>query len=512
MKLNGYFKLGVCLAGTLVAWSFNAAAQVQNRQDEVVNILTPPTSDDAMMTIFRSANKEDVSHYITSVVELKHADGFEIMPYVKEAVSKERGNARALKYSPPEGGKQRFYITVITTEKQMPSVLKMIETFDLPGFKSDQGDTKSSLRVRYRRASELAAILKHDGMLSPVGKSFADDITNTLFVYDTAAETVGQLAHVEFYDVPAPQVSFDIQVLEVRENDAGKLGLDWEAWKRSLGGQTGMTGNFFEGGKQFARLDWLLTLDARTLAEFLNYAVQTDTVNFVKRAKVTADNLTPAVISSYKRIPSMSYHRTDHGAGILTENNPRVDSAREVSRNDSDYPLGDPRVVSIQPSSHFTRQDSGMDLEGLSIAIQPVIGTDMVTAQIEIVADNLVGFDQLDQPIVERQEFRSVITLQDLQTLHIGTMERQVTVEYDRGIPGLRSIPGLKWLFNIKGERIETSQLYIIATPCYCNPLVYDARIKGEPGDILRVRGAGVEEPELLKPPTLSADRKNAKR
>jgi type II secretory pathway component GspD/PulD (secretin) len=493
MKRYGKLQLGFGLI--FVLWCSDVLAQgppaaAKNRQDEVVNIVTPPARDDGLMTIFRSENKEEVSRYVSNVVELKHADGFEIMPYVKEAVGKERGQARALKYAPPEGGKVRHFISVVTTERQMPSIIQMIEAFDLPGMKSDQGDTKSSIRVRYRRASELASILQNRGMLSPVGTTFADDITNTLFVYDTAAETVGDLAHVEFYDVPPPQVSFDVQIIEVREDNAGKLGLDWEAWKRSLGGQADATGNHFEGGKSFARLDWLLTLDARTLAEFLNYAVQSGHANTVKRAKVTADNLTPAVISSYKRVPVFDYRRTDQEPSVVTEANPRVNSSAELRADNPDGNRDYPRVVSIRPSSYFTREDIGTDVEGLAIKIEPVIGTDMVTAHIAISASTLSGFDELDRPIVEQQKFSSVVTLQDHQMLHIGTVERRVSLNYNRGIPGLGSIPVLKHAFGVGGKRAEESRLYVIATPCYCNALVYDARIKGEPGAILRVGSA----------------------
>ncbi len=468
-----------------------------NQQDEVVNINAPPAGDDGRLTIFRSGNKQEISHYISKVIEIKNGAALELMPHVRQAVDLEKGGARAMRYDPPGGGKTRYFIQVVTTREQMPSVIKTIKDLDLPDVKGGVGDVKHAIRMRYRRATEVAEVLRNT-QLSGLGNVYGDDTTNTLFVVDLASEMVGDLAYIEFYDVPSPQVQFDVQIVEVKKEDAGKIGLDWEAWKRSVGGQIDFTGNRFEGGDTFARIDSLLTIDASALADFLNYTAQQGNADIIKRVKVTSNNVIPAVVSTSKRVPYYSYERTDRDPGVIEETNPNVDGAGEVGKNNRPfYPLDNPRAVSITPASTFTRTDTGIDLEGIAVTIQPVIGTEMVTAHIDIKANTLSGFDEQDRPIVEQQEFSSAVTLQNNQPLHIGTVEKSVTLKYRRGIPGLRSVPWLKYLFSVEGTKKEESKLYIIATPCFCNQMVYEARRLGEGKDILKQ--VDNQAPEYIK-------------
>ena len=122
----------------------------------------------------------------------------------------------------------------------------------------------------------------------------------------------------------------------------------------------------------------------------------------------------------------------------------------------------------------------------------------MVTAAINISAMTLVGYDALDQPIVEASDFGTVVTLQDDQTIHVGTVESKQSVKYRRGIPGLRDLPGLKYLFSVEGSRTVESEMYIIVTPHYSNTMVYSARMKGDPGTILKIV-PGTDLPEFVQ-------------
>ena len=106
----------------------------------------------------------------------------------------------------------------------MPSIIETIHALDLPDVKSATGEVKYAVRMKYRRASEVAEILSRPAYLSPVGVVSADDFSNTLFISDTVAEGVGDLAFLEYYDVPAPQVNFDVQIVEIREDATEKIG------------------------------------------------------------------------------------------------------------------------------------------------------------------------------------------------------------------------------------------------------------------------------------------------
>lgn len=455
-------RLLLIIAIGMLAQVQNAVAQEQpfeaaNNQDEVVNIEAGAPDSSGKLTIFRSGDKAEVNRYISRVVELKRGKALEVLPHVLRAVALEKGTARVLEYRPDGDNGVRQFIQVVTTVDQMPSVVETIEALDLPDVTSNPGVVRYSLRTRFRRASELATVLKGT-VLSGEGRIYADDITNTLFIEDSHSDGKAGLSQVEFYDVPPPQIEFDIQIIEVRDDDAGKLGLDWDAWKRALGGEFIASGNWIEGNGVNAGLDWLLTLDAPTLAEFLNFATQRNHAKVVQRIKVAGNNQQSAQLSHWRRLPNLN----STGSG----------------RADQDTVPGEYE-------------------EGLSVLVLPNISTDMVTAEIIVRSAMLSGYDERDQPILTRQDFDTIVTLEDMQTLRIGTIEKEVAVRYKRGIPLLRDLPVLGFLFGVEGRRTEKSQLHIVATPCYCNMTIYNARMKGDPGDILRMHDSVL--PEFIK-------------
>ncbi|MCX7011774.1 MAG: hypothetical protein NTW86_04280 [Candidatus Sumerlaeota bacterium] len=450
------------------AWSQSQPPQAVNNQDERVNVDAPAPDRDGLLTIFRSGDKTQVNRYVSQVIELKNAEGLELIPHVLKAVKLEGGTARALKYADAATGKTRYFLQVVTTERQMPSIIDSIKAIDLPGITSSEGELNYAVRMRYRRASEVAQIVGNTS-LSGDGQVFADDISNTVWIFDSQSDGKRDQAFIDFFDVPPPQVEFDLEAVEVSEDKAGKVGLDWEAWKRSLGGQIEITGNQFEGGEGFARLDGLLTLDARTLAEFLNYATQTGSARTLHHSRVTASNESPAVIRSEERVPNLKYARTDLTSKVLTETAPGVSATGENGDAASQHP------VAITPPATFTRQDAGLQEQGIEIVIQPTIGAEMVTARMQVTVASIVGFNELDEPILSSRDLDTQATLKDREPFLVGSLKRESTNKWRRGIPGLKSVPAVRWLFSVEGERTQRSRLFVIATPTFKNQLAYCA-------------------------------------
>jgi type II secretory pathway component GspD/PulD (secretin) len=452
-----------------------------NAQDEDVLIDSRMADDDGLLRIFRTGDKQEANRYVSYVYPLKHAEALELIPYILSAVKLEGGTAKPLKYTNPDTGEKEYFLYVVTTERQLPSVLESIELIDLPGVTSSAGDLKYAVRMKNRRASEVARILANTS-LSGEGEVYPDDISNTVWIDDSQSDGARNIAYIEFYDVPPPQVEFDVQVIEISESDSGKVGLDWDAWKRALGGQIDVTYNYFEGGNQFSRLDGLLVLDARVLASFLNYTLQTGAARTVHHSRVTASNEKPAVIYSAQRVPYLTYQLAHEPLSlfnqpVVTENTPSVDARDERS---NDEPARGERTVVIQPAAIWDLVDLGNDETGIAIAIQPTIATDMVTASIDVDVQSIVDYNQIDEPIVASRSLNTMATLKDGEPFLLGSIRRNEAEKYRRGIPGLRSIPVIKYLFSVEGKRIDSSRLFIIATPKFKNQLHYASRtIKG---------------------------------
>lgn len=471
-----------------------ASAQAQppvaiNSQDEQLNINKEVKAETAAFTIFRSGDKAEINKYISEVVELKHAVAYEVLPHALKAVKREKGDARPLKYKDPASGAMRYFIQVVTTPEQMPSVIETIRALDLPEMTSSTGVIYYHRRLKYRRASEVANIINNT-TLSGEGSLYADDVTNTLYIQESQSDGEVCIATAEFYDVPPPQVEFDVLAVEIEEDNASRLGLDWDAWKNALGGQLGLTANRFEGGEGFARLDALLTLDAQALASFLNYTTQTGTGKVVTRTRITASNNQPGVVSSLRRVARHAYVTTLQDPKVLTEKSPGVTAVQ----TDPAAAAGE-RTVLIKPAtqSFLTNPSAGMmqpgasaldpsrltgeKAEGIYLIVQPTIGTDMVTAAIRVVVNSLSGYTKLDEPILSERLLDTMVTLKDKEAFSLGGIDKETSLNVRRGIPLLKSIPGIQYLFSVESQVHRRSKVFLVLTPTFKNQVFFHSPV-----------------------------------
>lgn len=459
-----------------------------NNQDEVVNVVKQVDEDTANLTIFRSGDKAEINSYISEVVELQHAPGFEMLPHVVRAVRLEKGSARTLRWQNPETGELRHFIQIVTTREQMPSVIATVKALDLPGMVSSTGDMKFHYRLAHRRASEVADVLALT-TLSGDGAVTFDDATNTLYFEDSQSDGLRNIEVIKFYDVPPPQVEFEIIAVEIEEENGERLGLDWDAWKNSLGGQFQFTGNQFEGGDAFGRVDALMTVDAVALASFLNYTVATGTARVETRTVVSASNNQPAVFSSLRRIPTHRYVASFERPDILTEETPGVSARREGSSREETTPR---TVTIVPPSRHqFERLSAGTNApgasaldpslrddeksEGIYLSIVPTIGRQMVTADVRVVVNSLVGETALREPIIAERLLSTRVALGDGVPFSLGGLTKETRIEERRGIPLLRDIPVLGGLFATDATRTANSRVYLVIRPKFNSQLLFNA-------------------------------------
>lgn len=487
MKKSPLFLLLLAVSPSIVMSQAQPPVAINN-QDEVVNVVKQVDADTANLTIFRSGDKAEINSYISEVVELQHAPGFEMLPHVVRAVRLEKGSARTLRWQNPETGETRHFIQIVTTREQMPSVVATVKALDLPGMVSSTGDMKYHYRLAHRRASEVADVLALT-TLSGDGSVTFDDATNTLYFEDSQSDGLRNVEVIKFYDVPAPQVEFEIIAVEIEEANGGRLGLDWDAWKNSIGGQFQFTGNQFEGGDAFGRVDALMTVDAVALASFLNYTVATGTARVETRTVVSASNNRPAIFSSLRRIPTFGYTASFQNPALLTESTPGVSARREGSSREE----APPRTVTIVPPSRHQLDRlsasttapgasaldpslrDGEKSEGIFLSIVPIIGREMVTADVRVVVNSLVGETPLREPIIAERLLSTRVALTDGSPFSLGGLTKESRLEERRGIPVLKDIPVLGALFSTDSTRTTSSRVYLVIRPRFNSQLLFNA-------------------------------------
>jgi hypothetical protein len=439
---------------TLAAGSLPAQRQpdeASNAQDERVNLNLAPSADgryEGSLLIIRTDDTNADVDYNARIYELG-VEGWEILPFLNRIVEQEGGSVDFWTHTDPETGEERHYVQAVTAAYQFEDIDELVRAFDRPGATSHRGGVRRHLRVRHRLASDVAAILR-GGVISPEGFVQADDATNTLFVRDSHSDGMRALEVLRFYDVPQRMVEMDIRMIEVDLSDHDRLGLDWEAWKNAVGGFIQVSAAQRSGlPADFASFDLLLNLDARVLADFLNYLVRRGSATIVTHSTLTAVNGEVAVLESRRRVPRV---RPVAAPGVF--------HLVEAGGGDS------PELLVEEGALRSTLTDDGSDAEGLSLRIFPRIGAETMIAEISAVMTSAISENLLGEPVVAESRINSIVRLHHDEPILVGTFDRQRESRVESGVPLLRSIPVLgPRLFQTTHVRNGRYRLILIMTP-----------------------------------------------
>lgn len=235
---------------------------------------TPAPEDSQVQTHIRlEVDKEtDMVHFvntnndpdvITKTYVLKHADPYELRPYLRTALRR-RVNDRdvkceAVKYNDGTG------ILIVSAEDYKfdkaiqnggMTIDEIITMLDLPKVTSSSGKGKFLYFPKHRTARELADLLEEVGMSvansvqeNQRGKdeAFIDTELNAIWFYITNWSIKYINDMLEVYDQPLPEVKVAYKIFEIdHENDA-KIGADWQAWKNGPGS------DFFTAASRYSR-------------------------------------------------------------------------------------------------------------------------------------------------------------------------------------------------------------------------------------------------------------------
>lgn len=420
-------------------------AAAANNQDEAVQIVRQADANAESFKILRSGDKAEINRYVTRVYSLQHANPMEILPYLRTAAALERGSVNTA-WNPQPDGTNRAWIQVNVPEFQLSYFDDAVAAYDVEGFASIPGDIRFSYRTKYRSAVEVADFIRAT-VISGDGFIKGDGTTNTIYVNDSPSDFRRVLAQIQFYDVPAPQVDVEVTLLELTNVDQTSLGLDWDAWKSSVSGNLDLTGtsthtetNGVTSNSTSRGSDALLSLDASVAARFLNYMVDKGKATVRARTNVTVTNGTVATLTSGTQVPEFQYaFSKDTGKATLTEQ----------------------PSVPADPAA-----------EGVTLALRPVVASEAARLGVDISMRSPVAIGKMGAPIYSTQTVSADLTLAQGQLYKLGGLRRKVSAKEEKGIPGLRKVPGLKYLFGNEAVILRETELYIFLKPTWTSPVV----------------------------------------
>ncbi len=300
-----------------------------------------------------------------------------------------------------------------------------------------KGDKKTAL-TKPRVPAVTSAGSFDEPLVAPGTKIFGDEITNSIIILATPKDYSLIEDVIKQMDVMPRQVLIEALVAEVTLKDEFKFGLEWYLKTNFKLGNTKLTGfpvfgesiGGFDPANILAQTGFTFAaLDAAEVVRGLLQTLATD-----QRVKVIAS---PHIMVSDNR-----------------EARIQVGDQLPVQTSQSETSAGT-LVTSVQ------YRDTGSTLK-----VKPHINEGgLVSLEITQELSFQTGTGVQDNPIISNRTAETNVVVQDGQTVIIGGLIRETKDSSQTGVPVLKDIPILGYLFGATETSVNRTELIVLITP-----------------------------------------------
>jgi len=262
-----------------------------------------------------------------------------------------------------------------------------------------------------------------------------DDSRNIIMVRALYSDYTRIQKLLERLDNMPMQVLIEVMVAEVTLDDNLKYGVEW-ALKN---GQASVHG----GGVSFNEANGLkfnLAFDDQTdIFNLLNFLASNNKFTILSSPQVLVLNNEAATVNVGEQVPIVTSQITDT-TGVSTNTGTSLASSQTVQYKDTGV------ILNVTPRIN----DDGIILLDIDQQVSSV--KDQTTQGIQ-------------SPTISTKEVKTKLAVKDGQSILMGGLiDRNDTIN-ESGIPLLKDIPGLGWLFKTKTNTHNRSELMIMVTP-----------------------------------------------
>lgn len=292
--------------------------------------------------------------------------------------------------------------------------------------------------VSYAKVDQLKEQVSQ--FLSQRGRVAGDPRTSSLLVTDLP-ENLERIANlVKALDAPPLQVLIEGKVVEARETFTRDFGINWTAsgadtnlsgglnLRSNLSVRPGPVNAGTNLGLQLGTLEILGDLDAS-----LSLFESENLVKVISAPRVVTMNNEPASIVQGTNIPIPVTVQSGAGAPVTSQEYKPIELRLEVT----------PQITS-----------------GGNVIMQLLIKREFPGAR---------ATEGSTAPDINSREAKTRVMVRNGQTAVVGGVYQADTIETENGIPFLRKIPFLGWLFKSRGTSSDKTELLVFLTPRILN-------------------------------------------
>ncbi|MDO8724219.1 MAG: type IV pilus secretin PilQ [Syntrophales bacterium] len=301
------------------------------------------------------------------------------------------------------------------------------------------------------------------------GSVKVDEHSNAMIIQATRQDMTRLFPIIEKIDKPIPQILIKANIVQTSKETARNLGIQWGGmWGQKIGsqglyvtpggvgGSAAAPGSAFSGaynptsgvagisgqgfgvnfpasmsGAASASLGLMFGTIGENILELQLSALQTDgKVNILSSPSLTTLDNQKAYTESGKRIP---YSTLESSGGTITKSVKFVDA-----------------VLRLEITPHV--------IDGKSLKMKILVQKDEIGPY---VAEN---------PVIFKKQTETSLIVQDGETIVISGLSEQKNNNTTSGVPWLKDIPGLGWMFKGEGKSESMEETLIFITPTILKP------------------------------------------
>ncbi|MCL2260049.1 MAG: hypothetical protein FWC15_01685 [Fibromonadales bacterium] len=305
---------------------------------------------------------------------------------------------------------------------------------------------RRSFQIRHASAIEMAAVL--ETIRSNRGKISVIERNNAIIVYDTETRLEQMQNTLNELDIETLQIAITAKLVVVDSRLTSSLGVDWTNTR--IGGA-----------------------NSRVNAEFSNVPSQGGMSSMTGTGSEAASVVTPTTALT---VNAFDKNMQATIANILSDSRSEILASPQISTLDHTEAtifMGDQismRVIDASGQSALQLVESGIKL-----TVTPhVAGDNRILLELHP-ENNSYSYDDKGQVVISKQEAQTKVVVSDGETVVIGGLTKNDEMETETGIPLLKDIPILGYLFKHTKKEVTKKDLIIFVTPRIMRNYLADA-------------------------------------
>ncbi len=387
----------------------------------------------------------------TFVYSVKNAEALELKQIVKDMLSiygslyvNEKNNA--------------LYITDVP--EKLSDIKEVIPTLDMKDIKAGENLISKVFYLKHEKIGDISDIIKHK--LSPEGRLFDVTHLNALSITDIPSKIDEVVQLLEQLDVPSPQISIDITVVDFNGERFSRLGVNIFNWLQglSVGAMAGL------GGPGNAQVSAGLGTAPLIMPSHKTTNSQSTTLSGGAQTDITSQSWEKGgkhtILKGQVSVADLAGFIAENADGKILAN------TRIMTRNNKIAQIAAyERIAQRSPDMFYPSPAAqAIHAAGLSVSVTPTLQKDsMINLKIVPSISDFSGWSPTGQPMIFDRSINTEVKVKDGAIYALGGLKKRETVWVHQGIPLLKDIPILGYLFSVKKKVTLEREVMVFVKP-----------------------------------------------